>query len=80
MAETAIDPGNEVSKLKPHSTEWVIALLRKHPEATLARGEGGLLIAEIDRLQEELRRERGLWTSHQGRASDWDTGVGGAGR
>jgi hypothetical protein len=54
--ERQIDPGNEVSKLKPHSTEWVVALLRKWPEATLARGEGGLLVAEIDRLQAEVAR------------------------
>lgn len=52
--ERQIDPGNEVSRMKPHSTEWVIALLRKWPEATLARGEGGLLVAELDRLNELL--------------------------
>lgn len=49
-----IDPGNEVSKVKPHSLPWIIECLRRHPEATLARGEGGLLLAEIDRLRNLL--------------------------
>jgi hypothetical protein len=51
-----IDPGNEVSKAKPHTLPWLIDFLRKHPEATLARGEAALMLAEIDRLQAEVTR------------------------
>lgn len=49
-----IDPGNEPSKPKPRTLEWVMDFVRRHPGATTGQGEADLLVAEIDRLREEL--------------------------
>ena len=58
--------------------EW----LRKHPSATLASGEGAVLLAEIDRLRAAIERVRALHrltlegahcaVCHSSDSSDWD--------
>lgn len=77
----AIDPGNQVAK--PHTLAWVADFVRRHPNASTGQGEAGLLVAEIDRLTaevEKLKKEISWRSPDVGTASDWDTGVGGAGR
>ena len=58
--------------------EW----LRRHPSATLASGEGAVLLAEIDRLRAAIERVRALHrptlegahcvVCHSSDSSDWD--------
>lgn len=56
--ERPIDPGNEVSKPKPHTLEWVMDFVRRHPGATTQQGEASLLVAEIDQLRAENQELR----------------------
>jgi hypothetical protein len=54
--EKPIDPGAEFSKPKPHTLEWILDFIRRHPGASTRTGEADLLVAEIDRLRVELDR------------------------
>lgn len=53
-----IDPGNEVSKPKPHTLEWVCDFVRRHPGATTGQGEADLLVKEIDTLRAQLAADQ----------------------
>lgn len=50
-ADTFVPVVNRRAGYQQDKLAWVIAWIRKHPDATLASGEAALLVAEIDRLR-----------------------------